>query len=376
MIIASMCTIPVRKESFDQVLQSILFEQTLRVDRFHIWLNGYQQIPSGVPIDDRLIFHLEPSNPGPTVRYRSAIGSDDGDIFLTLDDDLIYPADYVEKGILALSRQVQQACVSFGGVFWDWVVPPEALDYRIHKRLILYHGGLETDTQVPVLMGGAGFHYAKNVQSVISNELSGFKTNDDLMVSYNLQKQGVSIISAVKPQDWIQEHPFQNFPNALYQRDVQTRVDTLREMVTRLGFFASTPMNRFEKDQMDHLVVSIGIIGDEVYKDLKNNTPESVSLHTFEILSSTDPAQNTRLLRDCHEHFIQLEDETGRFESVPGIRLFRKLKVDRANWKKVKTYLHWITTSCDVRSVKILGSSTKTDYLSIKLRTWADSFTI
>ena len=74
MIIASMCTIPVRKSTFKQVAYRILRQQTLPVDQLHVWLNGYKAIDGDLPKDSRLIYHLEPSNPGPLVRYRSGCG--------------------------------------------------------------------------------------------------------------------------------------------------------------------------------------------------------------------------------------------------------------------------------------------------------------
>ena len=93
MIVASICTIPARKESFKQVAQRVLYGQTQSVDRLHVWLNGYQAIDADLPQDPRLEHHLEPTNPGPWVRYRVADILNEDDILVTLDDDLSYPPD-------------------------------------------------------------------------------------------------------------------------------------------------------------------------------------------------------------------------------------------------------------------------------------------
>lgn len=377
MIIASMCTIPVRRESFDQVLQSILFEQTLRVDRFHIWLNGYQQIPADLPHDPRLILHLEPSNPGPTARYRSAIGLEDNSIFLTLDDDLIYPEDYVEKGVQALDMQDQPASVCFGGVILDWVVPNAELDYRFHKIVITCDGRLDTNVSVPILMGGAGFHYAKNVQSVISTELPGFATNDDMMVSYNLNKQNIKIISITKPSNWIRNHSNQSAPHALYQKDIHTRINTLNLLVNNLGFSMKTTITDEFNQRISNLLISVGELTETEYDQFRmKEFALRYPLHILEIVEIGKTNNNYRTPRDCYEHFVQITDPGGRFEFIPGVSMFRRKRVEKDSWYKVRQYLEWIENRIEINHVEVLITSESPKWLINKLKAWRSNLLI
>jgi hypothetical protein len=374
MIIVSMCTIPVRKDYFLEILTRILSEQTRPIDQLHVWLNGYAQLPAGFPADRRLQVHLEPSNPGPWVRYQAAQGLADGDIFVTLDDDLIYPTDYIERGVEALIQQSGKTSVCFGGVFWDWVVPSDQLDYHPHKRLITSPGSLSADCQVPVLMGGAGFHYAGNVQNVISMELPGFATNDDLMASYHLQRQGVTILSLAKAENWIGEHPYQSSSHALNRRDLPTRIETFRQLVRRLGFIPWSVDANAERLRPACLVISGMPIADHDFSHLQALCVNGESLHTLEVIAGGLGAYTSRPIRNGFEHFVSVPEPGGRFSSLPGVQRWRQRRVESQGWEQVQQYLGWLKASLNIQKVSVFPSTREPVWLVRKLQAWVDDF--
>lgn len=373
MIIASICTIPMRRDSFRQVLSRILDGQTQRVDQLHVWLNGYVEIPADLPADARIQFHLEPTNPGPWVRYQPVRELADDGIFVTLDDDLIYPTDYVECGIAMLKNQPEKTSISFGGVFWDASVPTAKLDYHAHKRLISYKEQLNVGRKVPVLMGGISFHYAKNLRNAIGMELPGFATNDDLMVSYHLQRQGVKIVSAAKPQGWIGEHPNQSAGHALWQTDRVTRVETFKKLAQTFGFQPWLEDALSTLQQPSALIISAGEINLNDLEKIKRMLPE-LSLHTLEIVSGNISALTSRPLRDCCEHFVGVPTPDGRLESVPGVRRWRQWRVESQGWAQVEQYLSWLTAGVNIHKIGMLSAPSQPAWLFGKLQRWAANF--
>lgn len=233
MILASLCTIPQRAESFQQVVRRILHEQTQPVDGLHVWLNGYAQIGPELPQDRRLIYHLEPANPGPWVRYRPADYLDADDIFITLDDDLCYPPDYIERGLDQL-QQNPGCVICFGGILWDPLAAEFA--YGRDRWQFEIEQGLSTTRSISLLKGQGGFFRGNDAKDLIHFSLPGLKTNDDMMVSFRLQQRGVAIRCAPRPADWVLALPEARAPHALYRRDASTRHETFRRLVYELGF--------------------------------------------------------------------------------------------------------------------------------------------
>ncbi len=202
MIIASMSTIPQRKNSFLQIARSFLREQTQPVDHLHVWLYNYKQIDGDLPQDERLTYHLDPTNPGPWVRYRAADDLQDGDVFITLDDDLIYPPDYIETGIKWLKTQ-KKSVICFGGICWDPLV--ERFVYGLDRWQYMIEDSLSAVHRVAFLKGQGSFFWGGSVRNIIDLSLPGFNTNDDIMTSYRLQQRGAPILCAPKPAGWIRE---------------------------------------------------------------------------------------------------------------------------------------------------------------------------
>ena len=228
-----MCTIPQRKNSFLQIARRILREQTQPVDQLHVWLNGYPQIDGGLPQDERLFYHLEPSNPGPWVRYRAADDLQDGDVFITLDDDLIYPPDYIETGIKWLKTQ-KNAVICFGGICWDPLV--ERFVYGLDRWQYMIEDSLSAVHRVAFLKGQGSFFWGGSVRNIIDLSLPGFNTNDDIMTSYQLQQRGAPILCAPKPAGWIRELESSRAEHALYRRDAPVRQQCFEDVVYQKGF--------------------------------------------------------------------------------------------------------------------------------------------
>jgi hypothetical protein len=373
MIVAALCTIPHRKESFRQVLNRILYEQTLAVDKVYVWLNGYNEVPGDLPCDPRVMTFLEPDNPGPWKRYELKGKVDAQDIVLTLDDDLIYPSNYVEIGVNALLQQDLSTSICFAGAFWDPVVPLHNMDFYMHRRWIPYNQELTTNTSVSVIMGGISIHRGSNIQDVVSDEIAGFRRNDDLMASLNLQRHNIKIVSIAKPQNWINEHPNQNAVHALWRTDRDSRAKTFQTMIQRLEFKPFSKSMHTVLQQPCQLIISTGELPESSVEKMKSALPD-ISLHTLEIITGGHIALTSRPLRNYMEHFVGIPNPGGRFEVLPGIRQWREWRVESYGWKVIKQYLEWLKAALNIQKTTLAPTIQEPDWLIVKLRDWIARF--
>jgi hypothetical protein len=354
MIVASMCTIPIRKNCFIKIVKRILYEQTVSIDQLHVRLNGYNQIDGDLPKDKRIQYYLEPQNPGPQARYIFENWLADNSIVLTLDDDLIYPKNYVELGLSSIKKYSDNTSICFGGVYWDWVVPVKNLEYHAHKRLIPYTGKLEKDTPVPVLLGGAAFHNGKVFKKLASHELKKFATNDDLMASFNIQRSGYRIISIAKQSNWIMEMPEQNSDKSLYRSDISARKDVFRKLVMEYGFIPWVRDNYNLEKRTSYLVISSGEIKRNRYhlKSIKIN--DKKAFHTLEIIEGDIGSLSSRILRSHEEHFVYVPSLEGRWKNKFIIQKIRFWRVQKHGSKLIKQYLKWLFYSLNITDIVIV----------------------
>lgn len=371
MIVATVCDIPERKEFFCEILKNLLFEQTLPIDRLIVWLNGYHSVPSDFPKDPRVTFFVDPTKPGPWVRYNLDELIYDNDVLLTLDDDLVYPRDYVATGIQWLHQYGERTSLCFAGGFWDSIVPDELLDFYEHRFLIPYTESLTFPMPITMILGGAGIHWGHNARHLVSKELEGFALNDDLMASYNLQQQGIQLLSLPKHQDWISESPAQNASHALWRTDRARRSRTFHQMVQNLGFCPWVVETAEAARCPSVLLLSSVEIPLEQQQTVQRSLPSELQLHTFEIFFEH---LKTRPLRDCFEHYSYISSSEGRFGFFPPVRLWRRARVEQKDWRRVSQHLGWIQKELDFRSVILNIPSTGPSWLNRRLLKWAAQF--
>ena len=339
MIVASICTIPIRKESFLQVAHRILYEQTVPIDQMHVWLNGYQEIDSDLPFDKRIIYHLEPSNPGPWIRYRAAEDLSNTDLFVTLDDDLVYPTNYLEAGVAVLGRH-PNSVICFGGLLWSPLY--HKLSYGSNRWNYMMDKSLSSAKLVAVIKGQGGFFPAKLSKDLTQLILPGFRTNDDMMVSYLLQKRGVDIWCAAHPANWVLENEVSNAEHALYHRDSSIRVETFSQMVNQLDFDPTAGLLNLWKATRERIVV---------FSDSCPPQPDFlVDEHLVTDLCKPDclvllvtPAQGelaSQAQSIVDTPYILLPvfvpDSKGRFSDFSIIQSWRELRVHRLAAKSIK----------------------------------------
>lgn len=301
MIVASMCTIPPRKESFKLVVRRLLFEQTRQVDRMDVWLNGYDSVPSDFPTDSRLHYHIEPANPGPWVRFKTVNEGLSCRAFLTIDDDMDYPVDYVEKGLSALFSYTNPVAISFAGIRWDFLVPKADLRYGDDRTYVSLFSNVETPQKVALGTGLSSFYKPEYMKDIIEHPLSGFDTNDDMMVAYGLQKRGIPIICPPRPAQWLLPLESADTAHSLFRRDSHVRHDTFRQMISQLSFDPTAGRLAEYQDKPNELVIVRGPMFDiDTLKPLEELANGSSHLH---VIATVHQSIASLAQRHCERRF-------------------------------------------------------------------------
>ncbi len=330
MIVATMSTIPERGRSFLSLLHRMLYEQTLHLDRLYVCLHRYDRIESWLPQDSRLRYTLGRASEGPWVRYRVAQELNDDDVLLTLDDDTIYPKDYVERSVADLRRVGARAVVCYGGLRWDPFVDQFEY-YTPFRTLILGHMPLRSDFRVAILQGICTVMYAGDAKGAINLRLPGFNTNDDLLMSYHLQHRGVKILCCKKEAQWLTLTDDASAAHALVVRDKSVRAKTFHRMVYELGFDPTAGWLDEMRAFREHILVladSNPLREPELNENVTKLCGEKRMVHVLAPMGRSELA-GLPLPSDLPYaiHPSPVPDRGGRFEAVSFVRRWRDARI-------------------------------------------------
>ena len=199
-VIASVCSMPERETSLKKVIASVINQ----VDQVWVYLNEYASVPSFLVNDKIRVF-----------RSQDEIGDigDAGKFYgcekikgyhFTLDDDLIYPSDYVARMIAAIEVNNRKYAITLHG--------------RIFNRLPVnsyYHGATgrcsclldqTADTFVHVGGTGVGAYHTDTIQI----SMADFKAANmsDIWFAKVCAEQNVPILSLSHKKGWIKESTY------------------------------------------------------------------------------------------------------------------------------------------------------------------------
>lgn len=116
-VIGSMATFPARRRQLKKAVASIIGQ----VDRLHVYLNNYQSIPDFLQ-QDRVVAHLPRLGDLQELGKFYGAQGEHGFIFL-LDDDIVYPKDYVLKMVFEIESHRRKAVVGVHGITFSRTDP-------------------------------------------------------------------------------------------------------------------------------------------------------------------------------------------------------------------------------------------------------------
>lgn len=214
-ITISMASIKERAGMLNVVINS-LYEQC---DRLNVYLNDYDNIPSFLNRDKITIFN------GKTLGNIGDIGKfyapqADGYIF-TVDDDLLYPPDYVSTMINKIEHYNRKCCIGVHGV----ILNDKMIDYYKSRRCFHYKMAQEKDVPVHIIGTGTLAYHSKTI--MVCKENFNAPNMADIWFGILAQNKKVGLRCISKSEGWLKDMPGYNTNNSICGRkstaDQQTK---------------------------------------------------------------------------------------------------------------------------------------------------------
>ena len=189
-----MAAVPWREDILQQVVDSLLPQ----VDQLNIYLNDWENIPDFLRTSKLNV-----------VQSQNEIG-DIGDrgkfywcnqirgIHLTVDDDILYPPDYVDAILDGMIRN-EKTVVTFHG--------SNLKSATFSEKHTVSHFARENPNDLPVTIGGTGV-MAYNTKYITIN-FESFKCDywADGWFAHQARKQNIPIIALEHQKDWLKPLP-------------------------------------------------------------------------------------------------------------------------------------------------------------------------
>jgi hypothetical protein len=257
-ITVCMATFPARFKQTPEAVASLL-EQSMPPDRIMIYVNEADAVP-GLPDDPRIeVFGSEDVNLTDIGKFEVASMVEDG-IVLTVDDDIWYPPNYVEKMVSAVQRYGGKAIVGVHGCVlpvgpavstWD--------EYRENRRVHWFRRAVSTDLPVNIVGTGTMAYDARQVRFDHRTYATGRMV--DIHVAVEAQQKGYPMITPPRLREWMVPIEPDEGDSAesiwdmvrtdeTMQSDIISRINDVRSWtlnVPGVGMFEESCLNIFPK---------------------------------------------------------------------------------------------------------------------------------
>lgn len=192
---AGIASIPERAASLRRTLKSI----APQVDEIHLSLNDYTTRPAFLRDFPNVHATLRARNDGDAEKF-AAVDDWDG-IVVTLDDDLLYPPDYVETLLAGLHRHGGDKIVSFhGGKTLGWNGAALA---ATHKQLRCLGNLDQDDTDVNVVGTGVLAYDASKVP--VWRDVFRTPNMADVHLTCHAHRLGIGMAVLAHEKGWLQD---------------------------------------------------------------------------------------------------------------------------------------------------------------------------
>jgi FkbM family methyltransferase len=192
-VTASMASIPVREPMLQQTVASILPQ----VDVLNVYLNGYPQTPAWL---NRKKIHVVHSRDFGDLR-------DNGKFFFldallhgyhfTIDDDIVYPKDYVQKCVMKIEQYRRQAIVGVHGV----ILADPFVRFMQGRTVKHFKQSAETDSFVNLLGTGASAYHTDTMELSLDDFPQPGMA--DVWLAIAARRQKAPMISLARPTKWL-----------------------------------------------------------------------------------------------------------------------------------------------------------------------------
>lgn len=204
-VICAMATFPPRKQGMLKVLAALLPQ----CDKFYLYLNLYDAIPSeiyDIPGAEKLNVV-----PGPDLGSQAKLywmGQDEG-YYLTVDDDMIYPSDYVARMVRGVDKYGGLAIVTAHGSLFRLrsdMTPQPVGAMQDNRLLHAYDQSVPSDRAVHMCGNACTACMPRRIGISSECRTGDLHSGDDADIAVWAQQHRVPIIRLQTPQKWIQSN--------------------------------------------------------------------------------------------------------------------------------------------------------------------------
>jgi hypothetical protein len=239
-ITANISTIWWREDGLKQVVSDILSQ----VDRLNIFLQGYQSVPDFV-IHPKITVVRGEDYPSVLALGASAkfFWADQVKGYhFTIDDDIVYPSDYVKYCIQKIEQYGRKVVVGFHGTLLkDDLMQCSASKkkFKFRKTLFNHRFALDKDEVVHLLGTGVMAYHTDTIKVSIKDFPT--RSMDDIYFGILAQQQQVPLICLQRAADYLRPiEPLASNPLSVYE---QARQDGGKEMLALLQKYGSWKLN-------------------------------------------------------------------------------------------------------------------------------------
>lgn len=281
-VLAGMASIPEREESLLRAVASLIPQ----VDRVEVSLNGYDHVPPFLAENPRVHATIRPAgeNGGDAEKFA---GVDEwSGVVVTVDDDLLYPPDYVETLLAGLDRHGHDRIVGFhGGETRGFNGAARAASYRAIRCL----GDLaHDDPTVNVLGTGALAFDTRRVP--VFRDVFRSPNMADVYLASHAHAFGIPMVALAHRAGWLRDiqPPGPSIYDSNAQRD-GSELDTSKAREREMGRHDWTTRPGRPRVRVSILTCDRPALLDDLLNDLDRDAGDvELELAVFEDASRAD----------------------------------------------------------------------------------------
>jgi hypothetical protein len=173
-IIVTLATIPSRAQGAISVIETL----APQCDQLLVWLNGLQ--PTSLPKLPNVHYHYSPENVGP--RGKFLFHDRMPGYHIVVDDDLIYPSNYVYTMIQHIERLQRKCVVGLHGKLFLCRRPPEPMTFKFYR-----YDETVLDFEPAHMLGTGVMAYHSSAFRISMQALTEGKIDDQVAIMAQLQ---------------------------------------------------------------------------------------------------------------------------------------------------------------------------------------------
>lgn len=196
-VTAIMPTIPSRASVAAKVVPRLLAQ----VSQLYLHLNGHEELPTWARHPKiRPLRH--PAGTGPAIRFSTLPKK--GQYVLFVDDDLLYPADYVVQSVTALNRLGSGTAIAYHGSAWKRGAPPT---FNGGRSILPFYAGCPKDAPITYVGCGTLGLRLPDAARLDLKVPKTFEFEDDVWISSAIARAGLRVFRPSSPKGWIVATP-------------------------------------------------------------------------------------------------------------------------------------------------------------------------